>query len=254
MGDSKRRLVLAVSGKGGVGKTTFAKLLTDLYHAAGTKADIYDADGQVGGLARVYYDVGVNFYDLRQDSDRATLLDSIDTSSNVILHDLPGGSRFEISKILDDGDGASVAKFVEILGENGARLTLVHLVDNGIEAAQSVGQYLDVFGTDDVDHVAVLNMRESKSSADFPYWSGYEVDGVRKYGKARDRLLAAGGVEIAMPGLHVVARAKVDAMNLKYSDCARQRDLTLTERALVSQFVKGFGKAVEPAKPLLGLA
>ena len=96
-------------------------------------------------------------------------------------------------------------------------------------------------------------MRESKSAADFPCWSGYEVDGVRKDGKARDRLLSAGGIEIQMPGLHVVARAKVDGMNLKYSDCARQRDLTLTELALVNQFVKGFAKAIDPAKPVLGL-
>lgn len=254
MGDKTKRLVLVVSGKGGVGKTTFARLMTDVYRERNTKASIFDADGQIGGLARVYHDSGVQFYDLRQDTDRATLLNSIASDADVILHDLPGGSRFEISKIVDDGTGESVGGFLSALREHEVRLTLVHIIDNEIESAQSVGQYLDVFGTDSVDHVAVLNMRESRDSkADFPYWAGYEINGQRRYGKARDRLIAAGGIEISMPAMQVGTRSKIGALNLRYSDCARHPELTITERSIASQFLREFRKAVEPAAGFLGL-
>ena len=126
MGDQTKRLVLVVSGKGGVGKTTFSRLMTDIYRERNTKASIFDADGQIGGLVRVYHDAGVNFYDLRQDAERVTLLNSIASDADVILHDLPGGSRFEISKIVDNGDGEQVEGFLAALAENGVRLTLVH--------------------------------------------------------------------------------------------------------------------------------
>lgn len=255
MGDKAKRLVLVVSGKGGVGKTTFSRLMTDIYRERNAKASIFDADGQIGGLVRVYHDAGVNFYDLRQDAERVTLLNSIASDADVILHDLPGGSRFEISKIVDNGDGEQVEGFLAALAENGVRLTLVHVIDNEIESAQSVGQYMSAFGTDSVDHVAVLNMRESRDlKADFPYWFGFQgADGERRYGKGRDRLLAAGGIEVSMPAMQVGTRAKLNALNLKYSDCARHPELTITERTIASQFLRGFRKAIEPAAGLLGL-
>lgn len=254
MGDKTKRLVLAVSGKGGVGKTTFSRLMTDVYRERGTKAAIFDADGQIGGLVRVYSDAGVKFYDLRTDTDRHTLLDSTAEDADVILHDLPGGSRFEISKILDGGDGEQVEGFLEALRDNGVRLTLCHVIDNEIESAQSVGQYLNAFGTDGVDHVAVLNMRESRDlKTDFPYWFGFDVNGERRFGKGRDRLLAAGGIEVAMPGMQVGVRAKINALNLRFSDCARHPDLTVTERSSANRFLREFRKAVEPASGFLGL-
>jgi hypothetical protein len=254
MGEKTKRLVLAVSGKGGVGKTTFSRLMTDVYRESGTKATVFDADGQIGGLVRVYSDAGVRFYDLRTDTDRHTLLDSTAEDTDIILHDLPGGSRFEISKILDGGDGEQVGGFLEALSENSIRLTLCHVIDNEIESAQSVGQYLNAFGTDGVDHVAVLNMRESRDlKTDFPYWFGFDVGSERRFGKGRDRLLAAGGIEVAMPGMQVGVRAKINAFNLKYSDCARHPDLTVTERSSANRFLREFRKAIEPAAGFLGL-
>ncbi|MBB2164661.1 P-loop NTPase [Gluconacetobacter sp. 1b LMG 1731] len=255
MAQKTKRLVLVVSGKGGVGKTTFSRLMTDVYRERNTKAAIFDADGLVGGLARVYHGAGVAFYDLRDDADRVTLLNSIALDADVILHDLPGGSLFEISKIVDTGDGKQVGGFLEALRDNGVRLTLAHVIDSEIESADSVGKHLDMFGTDGVDHVAVLNMREARDpKADFPYWFGFDdADGKRRYGKARDRLIAAGGVEITMPAMQAGTRAKINALNLRYSECARHPELTITERSIASQFLRGFRKAIEPAGDFLGL-
>ncbi|MBS1054756.1 P-loop NTPase family protein [Gluconobacter kondonii] len=245
-----KRLVCTVSGKGGVGKTTVSRLLVDIYKSnPSISASIYDADGQVGGLARVYNDDGVRFYDLRKDGEREMLLNSVGDDATVIFHDLPGGSRFEISKIIDQGNGDDVSGFLEALKENGIELTLIHVIDSEIESAQSVGQYMKAFGTDGVTHIACLNHREASSQSDFPYW--YGSDG--KYGKGRAALLEAGGKEIVLPSLRAGTRAKINANKLKFRDAATSSELTLVERSQVKKFIKDFEANISDAKEALGL-
>lgn len=248
----QKRLILVVSSKGGVGKTTFGRLLADAYLDQGIKAEVFDGDGQVGGLARVHTDAA--FYDLRSDDDRHILLNSVGSDADVILHDLPGGSVTELTKIVDDGSGQSVDGLVATLADLNVKLTLVHVIDNELESAQSVAKYMELFGADGVDHVAVLNMRESRNAkADFLYWFGYEQNGERKSGKARAAMLNAGGVEFEMPSLQAGARAHIKELNLRFRECADHPDLTITERAVANQFVRAFRKNVAAAAGPLGL-
>ena len=245
-----KRLVCTVSGKGGVGKTTLARLLTDIYVTTpALSASIYDADGQVGGLARVYNDDNIRFYDLRKDVERETLLNSVSDDAKVIFHDLPGGSRFEISKIIDSGTGDDVSGFLQALKDNDIELTLVHVIDSEIESSQSVGQYMKAFGTDGVTHIACLNHREASSQSDFPYW--YGVDG--KYGKGRAALLESGGKEIVLPALRAGTRAKINANKLKFRDAVTSSELTLTERSQVKKFITDFRNNIADAKEALGV-
>ena len=258
-----KRMLAIVSGKGGVGKSFTGKLLLDTARSEGIKIAAYDADGAVGGLVRLYGTraddggviesqdpmEGVAFYDLRSDRDRNTLLDSIGLNAPVILHDLPGGSTIDMQRIVDGGEG--VGGFLDALELHGVRLTLLHVVDNEIESAQSVGSHLDLFG-DRADHIAILNMRECKSINDFPYWIGYDVGGKRRYGKARERLLGAGGVEVQMPALPPATRAKVNALRLQFSKATQSDELTITEKAHVAKLLRDFAANLEPARSVLG--
>ena len=260
-----KRVVGIVSGKGGVGKTMTARVLLDIYRSEGTKAAAYDADGAVGGLARLYatraddgaiVEVqdpmdGVAFYDLRSDRERNVFLDSVGLDAPVILHDLPGGSTIDLQRIVDGGEG--VSGLLDTFELHGVRMTLLHVVDNEIESAQSVGSHLDMFG-DRVDHVAVLNMRECKGMADFPYWSGFkDAQGKERYGKARARLLEMGGKEIQLPALPPATRAKINAERLTFSKAAQSPTLTITEKAHVAKFLRDFTANLEPARKVLGL-
>lgn len=236
-----KKLICAVSAKGGVGKTTFSRLLTDFYKLEKVNADIYDGDGQVGGLARVYRDDDVKFYDLRKDVERDTLLNSVMTDKDVIFHDLPGGSRFEISKIVDTGDGEDVTGFLAALAENKVELVLIHVIDSEIESSQSVSHYMKAFGTDNVKHIACLNYRNAMSDADFPYWYGVGD----KFGKGRAALLESGGKEFIMPALRSGVSAKVNANRLKYRDALTSNELTLTERAQLNKFIKSFNENIK---------
>ena len=260
----QKRVVGIVSGKGGVGKTMTARVLLDIYRSEGIKAAAYDADGAVGGLARLYgtraddgaiVEVqdpmdGVAFYDLRSDRERNVFLDSIAIEAGVILHDLPGGSTIDLQRIVDGGEGVSC--LLDTFELHNTRMTLLHVVDNEIESAQSVGNHLEMFG-DRVDHVAVLNMRECKGMADFPYWAGYEVGGVKRYGKAREKLLAMGGKEIMLPALPPSTRAKINAERLTFTRAKDAASLSITERAHVAKFLRDFSANLEPARKVLGL-
>ena len=261
---SVKRLLGIVSGKGGVGKTMTARALLDVMRSEGVKAAAFDADGAVGGLVRLYGTraddgaivetqdpfEGVAFYDLRSDRDRNMLLDSIALQAGVILHDLPGGSTVDLTRIVDGGDG--VTGLLDTLDLHSIRMTLLHVVDNEIESAQSVGAHLDLFGNR-VDHVAVLNMRECRSLADFPYWKGYlDNAGVERYGKARKRLLDGGGKEVLLPALPPATRAKINAERLPFSKAALSPTLTITEKAHVAKFLRDFTANLEPARKVLG--
>lgn len=260
-----KRLIGVVSGKGGVGKTMTARALLDVLRSEGVKAAAFDADGAVGGLVRLYGTRaddggivetqdpmdGVAFYDLRSDKERNTLLDSIALPASVILHDLPGGSTVDMTRIVDGGDG--VSGLLDTLDLHGIRMTLLHVVDNEIESAQSVGSHLDLFG-DRVDHIAVLNMRECKGLSDFPYWAGYrDSAGTERYGKARKRLLDMGGKEILLPALPPATRAKVNAERMPFSKAAHSTSLTITEKAHVAKFLRDFSANLEPARKVLGI-
>jgi hypothetical protein len=259
-----KRLIGIVSGKGGVGKTMTARVLLDVLRGEGVKVGAYDADGSVGGLVRLYGTRGedggviatqdpldgVAFYDLRSDRERNTLLDSIALDVGVILHDLPGGSTVDIQRIVDGGDG--VDGLLDTLDAHNTRLTLLHVVDNEIESAQSVGEHLKLFGNR-VDHVAVLNMRECRGLSDFPYWSGFEVDGVKRYGKAREKMLAMGGKEIQLPALPPSTRAKINAERMTFSKAKLSTCLTITEKAHVSKLLRDFSANIEPVRAVLGL-
>lgn len=262
---SKKKLVLVVNNKGGVGKSVVSRALADTYRNAGKKAHIYDADGGVGSLVATYGTrgedgrlvspqdpaVGVGYYDIRHDDTRATLLNSLAGGSEIVLHDLAGGSLNELKRIVDQGEG--VEYLLESIEAQGYEVTLVHVISNVQGATVSVKEYADAFG-DKAKHVVVVNKAWGSADEDFPFWFGYQKqDGTKVGGKTREGLLANGASEIRFPALQAGTFAKVEASNAPYSKASNDEDLTITERAHVSRFVKASTAAFLEAKEKLGL-
>jgi len=72
----------------------------------------------------------------------------------------------------------------------GYRLTVFHVISPDIGSTLSVGRWLEMTG-DQVDHVAVINLKHGKPDGDFPYWYGFTAaKGGSKGGKVRERFLA----------------------------------------------------------------
>lgn len=163
---------------------------------------------------------------------------------NVLLHDLPGDSLTGLMELADGGKGTR--DLMDTLDEAEVRTTLLLGIDNEIESMKSAGAYIKAFGNR-VDYLAMLNMRESKSVQDFPYWYGYtdEATDERKYGKVRDDLLALGGVECEIPVLHPWTRSRMNAEGLTFHAAVSSRELSMLERRHVIRFRREFREAIE---------
>ncbi|WP_085034902.1 hypothetical protein [Ensifer aridi] len=250
-----KRLILVTNNKGGVGKSVVSRALADLYRSNRKPADIYDGDGGVGSLLTAYGTrdeagrllreqdpaVGVGYYDIRSESTRNTLLDSLGSGASIVMHDLAGGSLPEIKRIIDDGDG--VDGFLKVVERHGYRLTLLHVLSNVQGATASVKEYLEVFG-DRADHIAIINQVWGKRTSDFPFWFGYDKpdqanpETVIKVGGNTRAALLKNGAEIEFPSLQPGAFAKVENLNIPYSKAVENKDLSVTENGQLESFIE----------------
>ena len=132
----------------------------------------------------------------------------------------------------------------------GYRLTVFHVISPDIGSTLSVGRWLEMTG-DQVDHVAVINLKHGKPDGDFPFWYGFtDAKGGSKGGKVRERLLAKGGQEIHFPALQSGTFAKLDAENVRFSVADDAGLLTISERAHVAQILEGFWGSDETRLPV----
>jgi len=258
-------LVLVVNNKGGVGKSVIARQLADVLRETSKTVEVFDTDGGTGSLLlsngtrdanggllkEQDPKVGVGYFDIRSDKDRAKLLDNLASGADVIVCDMAGGSLGEISRIVDDGDG--VTGFAEAVKAQGYKIVIVNVLSNVQGATTSVRDYLKAFG-DSAEHVAVINKAWGKTEEDFPFWYGFTTsDGTQKGGKTRADFLAAGGKEVHFPALQPGTFAKVDAAQVPFSKAADSHDLTITERAHLSKFNKAAREAFLEIASVVGL-
>lgn len=231
--------VWVYSAKGGVGKTfTASALLSILRHEKGKRVAAYDADGQVGGLVRIHgvrdgegrlVDPqlpmeGVGYYNLRDPQRGTVLLNSLtdvrDYGADIVMHDLPGGSREAIAAVVGERDWR--AGVAAVAGATAAitPLTIVHVVDVEIESARSVGEMIDALRDVTVRHVVVRSLRDCEPG-DMIYWQN---------SRSRKLLLEVGGIETDMPRLHPAARARMSAERIPPHAAGDGTALTLAER------------------------
>lgn len=227
------------SAKGGVGKTfTASALLSILRHEKDRRVAVYDADGQVGGLVRIHgvrdeegrlVDPqppleGVGYYNLRNPRDGSMLLNSLtdarDYGADIVLHDLPGGSREAIAAVVGERDWRMGVAAVAGAATAIAPLTLVHVVDVEIESARSIGEMIDALRGIEVRHVVVRSLRDCEPG-DMIYWQN---------SKSRKLLADIGGIEVDMPRLHPAARARMSAERIPPHAAGDGTALTLAER------------------------
>jgi hypothetical protein len=259
-----KRVVLVASEKGGVGKSVVSRTLIDWLRSNGHRVAAYDADSAVGATFRVLGERddsgallptqdalrGVAYYNGRAEGERNIILDSIESGENLFVHDLAGGLLADLTRIVDAEEGLS--SLLDAFEVNGYRLTILHVISPDIGSAQSVGRWLDLTG-ERVDHVALVNAKWGKPPSDFPYWYGFDANGLRKGGKTREKLLAAGGVEVVFPALPAGTFSKLDAENVRFSEADKAGILTITERSHVAKFIKDFEAAFVPIRPYMGL-
>lgn len=232
-----RRVVHVTSGKGGVGKSmTSVAMIDHMRNVLKRPLAVYDADGLVGGVARIFCTrdeagaplekqdplTGVGFYNIRS-SERSMLVDCLALGTDLILHDLAGGSLADVCRVMGDdvNMATSVDKLLASYDRRGYRLTLVHVLSPDQAATGSISQHLKLFGSR-ADHVVVRNLFWGQ---DFPFWSGFlDSRGAQRGGNTRRQFQELGGLEADLPPLQTVTAAKISSENLPPS---RGQDATI---------------------------
>lgn len=267
-----KRVVLFTSEKGGAGKSFAACSLVDYARSSGQRVAAYDSDGGVGALLKLYGSrgadreiemqqdpvAGVGYYNLRNDDERATLVNACASGEAIIIHDLAGGGLADLMRIQDAGAG--LKRLLRAFESTGYRVTFVHLLTNDDSATASIATYLDMIEEAGevgkiVDHVVVKNRLYGAKDTDFPFWIGFKDHETREAigGGTRARVKEAGGVEVELPALDRRTAAMIKPMGIKLADGETSRRLDLSSQQHVRNYRLDFAEAIAPAKPLLGL-
>lgn len=253
MVNSRKLAIFALSNKGGVGKTTLAKAFTDYLRRERLQAAIYDTDGDVKGLIKLYgktadggatYDCdpikNVGYFNMQLEADRENVVNSIESRADIVFFDTPAGS---IRKIFTSLNNAQ--HFVDTLNIEGYDLVLVLLVDPYDDTIDGIQSAIDLFG-EKAKYVVWKNMNNAKKE-DFVYFEPTTVlpdaepmflDTKGAPISARELVESYKGLVYEIPDLPLRTNARIRRMHLQFGEAASAGSpLKVNDRALVRSWL-----------------
>lgn len=243
-GVPQRNLILVLGQKGGIGKSALAELVIATIRARGHVVAAFDADSTVSSLyqklaMRDAYGAivpeqdptkGVVRYNARDDNEAPMLVNWLDSPASRAVHDMPGGSRDELAKLLGQGADGSLAELLDLLDSQGCKLVTLHPLTSDAANITSQLNTLNAFG-DRARHVAVVSRAFQTSSSDIGIW---------KSSKTRKRLLDLGGREIDLPALDPSIFTKLKTGNHALMGDGTAAKLTVLDRQRLKIFQRSF--------------
>jgi hypothetical protein len=196
---AKPRLVLAHGEKGGVGKTTVARLIADFLASRETAFRAFDAEGPAGQLLR-FHPGQTSAVEVDKAAAIAPVLDFLmdGNAKRLALVDLGARSGEDLKEWLYKGGALEEA-------ETGALgITVIYVLGGAVD---SVGHLKECFAAlgNEVEYVIVKNFGVAAK------FDVYDASNIRK------DLLAAGAKEISIPALDGTVYQSVDKASLAFS-------------------------------------
>ena len=239
--NSTKRMILVTGDKGGVGKSSFARGLLDVYQHLGINCRAYDSDRRNAQLYRHYQrsPSGVAEIDITTKGEADALLNDLEAHpANVVLVDMPAGAGEWFEDLEAD------LNLIESVAELCYRLTLVSVVSrvkDSINALRLLMDYCD----HTVDYVVVKNLYFGEASK----FARFDAS------KTREHLLKLSGIEIIMPDLFDDSYDAVDQHDLPFrSASAADSPLSRAHRSRINQWLKTMETEVRKAGAYLGMA
>jgi len=253
MVNTKKLAIFALSNKGGVGKTTLAKAFTDYLRRERINAAIYDTDGDVKGLLKLYgkttdggssYDCdpmkNVGYFNMQLDADRENVVNAIESRAEMIFFDTPAGS---IRKIFTSLNNAQ--HFADTLNAEGYELVLLLLVDPYDDTIDGIQSAIDLFG-EKAKYIVWKNMNNAKKE-DFVYFEPTTIlpdaepmflDSKNQPISARELVESYKGLVYEIPDLPLRTNARIRRMHLQFGEAASMGSpLKVNDRALVRSWL-----------------
>jgi hypothetical protein len=231
----KPRLILTHGEKGGVGKTTVARLIADFLNSRKVSFRAFDAEGATGQLLRFHRNE-TSGVDVGDAAGIAPVLDYVmdGAGKRIALVDLGARSGEDLKNWLYRG-GALEESANGKLG-----ITLVYVLGGAVD---SVGHLKECYQELKRD-VSYLVIRNFGVAAKFDI---YEQSNIRK------DLLAIGTKEISLPALDGTVYQSVDRLSLPFSSFAEATGNTagFTERRYCRTWLRECFATLEEVSDLL---
>jgi len=229
------RLILTHGEKGGVGKTTVARLLADFLTARDISFKAFDAEGATGQLLRFHPDEtsGVN---VAEAAGIAPVLDHLmeGTGRKTALVDLGARSGEDLKAWLYRG-GA-----LEEAGAGRLGVTVVYVLGGAVDSVGHLKECYSALGGD-VNYVVVRNFGVAGK------FDVYDQSKIRK------DLQAAGAREIAIPALDGSVYQAVDRASISFSSFAESQNgsFGFTERRYARTWLRECFAALDEVSSVL---
>ena len=221
----RKTLVWVTGGKGGTGKSTFARGLLDILRSLGLTVVAIDGDRENSQLFRYYQNSGTGVVKtgLAERDGGDDILEAMELGeADVILADVAAGGSQILSRLQDE------SMFLSIAEEMGYDITVVSVlspIKDSINMLKEALETTDGFG---VRHVAVKNLHFDEADG-FALFEG---------SKTREQLQAAGGVVLEMRDLLPKTYSALDRANLPFSAAKEAASgLPSGDRARVRQWL-----------------
>jgi len=222
----KPRLILTHGEKGGVGKTTAARLLADFLTSRDASFRAFDAEGAAGQLLR-FHPGQTSAVEVDKAASIAPVLDFLmdGNPKRLALVDLGARSGEDLKDWLYKGGALEEAE----AGNLG--ITVVYVVGGAVDSVGHLKECYSALGNE-VDYVIVKNFGVA---AKFDVYDGSNI---------RKDLLAAGAKEISIPALDGTVYQSVDKASLAFSAFC-EGDAGYTERRYCRTWLRECFAALE---------
>lgn len=257
-GGNQKVAIFAVSNKGGVGKTMLAKCFTDYLRDRKLSAAVFDTDGDVRGLLKLYGDVNqgkdefsndplksVGYFDMQITDDRENIVNATETKADILFFDTPAGS---IRKIFTSQKSSE--RFVKTLNGEGYKLVLLLLVDPYDDTIDGIQMAIDIFG-DSAQYVVWKNMAHA-TPQDFIYFEPPSVlpdaepvflDADGKPLSARQLVEDYRGLVYEIPDLPLRTNARIRRLGLRFRQASQSGSpLKANDKSLVRDWQEEMDK------------
>jgi hypothetical protein len=226
-----KKLVFIHGDKGGVGKSTFARLLADYYVTHDIPWKGFDTDSTNGHLFRFYKEQtrGVG---LRETHDIDVILNELEGDAGHLLVDL-GARSGEILMEWMEQTG-----FLALREELGFSLVIVFLLSPIVDSTALLLETFEKVGTQ-ARYVIVKNRAVG---GDFSFYDR---------SKTKEKLEAAGAIHLELPVLEESAYNAVDYAGVTWSAACADSRLQLAQRQRVKMFVRAVFAEMEKAGEVL---
>jgi hypothetical protein len=190
--------------KGGVGKSVVARLLAQYWLDRGRPFIGFDTDRSHGALLR-YYGEFSQPIEVSKVEDLDRLVEAAAAPDSRVLVDLAAQTDRDLHDWIDSGE------VLELAREQGIRLVLWHVMDDGKDSVAVLARLLQHFG-DRANYIVVLNKGRGE---DFSMFRNSDAAG---------SVAQIGAPVFDLPALHKATMRKIDLLDKSFWSAANHQN------------------------------